>query len=63
MALYEIYSVEALRHNVAGYVGANHVAMVLATNIWDTDKTSIALDIGTNTEISLDHHGRLLCCS
>lgn len=49
--------------NVSGYVGADHVAMVLATNIWDTDKTSIALDIGTNTEISLAHHGRLLCCS
>lgn len=49
--------------NIAGYVGADHVAMALATRIWDTEKTSIALDIGTNTEISLAHCGRLLCCS
>jgi uncharacterized 2Fe-2S/4Fe-4S cluster protein (DUF4445 family) len=49
--------------NVAGYVGADHVAMVLATGIWETGKTSIALDIGTNTEISLAHRGRLICCS
>ncbi len=49
--------------NVAGYVGADHVAMVLATGIWQTDKTAIALDIGTNTEISLHHRGRLICCS
>jgi uncharacterized 2Fe-2S/4Fe-4S cluster protein (DUF4445 family) len=49
--------------NIAGYVGADHVAMALATSIWDTEKTSIALDIGTNTEISLAHRGRLLCCS
>lgn len=49
--------------NIAGYVGADHVAMVLATEIWDTERTVIALDIGTNTEISLAHQGRLWCCS
>ncbi len=49
--------------NIAGYVGADHVSMVLATSIWQAERTSIALDIGTNTEISLAHNGRLLCCS
>jgi uncharacterized 2Fe-2S/4Fe-4S cluster protein (DUF4445 family) len=49
--------------NVAGYVGADHVAMALATGVWETQGTVVALDIGTNTEISLAAGGRLLCCS
>jgi uncharacterized 2Fe-2S/4Fe-4S cluster protein (DUF4445 family) len=49
--------------NIAGYVGADHVAMLLATDIWQSDHTAIAVDIGTNTEISLAAGGRLLCCS
>ncbi len=48
---------------IAGYVGADHVAMLLATEAWQTQDTLIALDIGTNTEISLAHRGRLWCCS
>jgi uncharacterized 2Fe-2S/4Fe-4S cluster protein (DUF4445 family) len=49
--------------NIAGFVGADHVAMILSTDLWKTQHTEIALDIGTNTEITLAHHGRLLCCS
>ena len=49
--------------NIAGYVGADHVAMLLSTGIWSIEKTAIALDIGTNTEISLMHAGKLLSCS
>jgi len=49
--------------NIAGFVGADHVAMILSTDLWKTQQTEIALDIGTNTEITLAHHGRLLCCS
>ena len=49
--------------NIAGYVGADHVAMLLATGIWSSPKTSIALDIGTNTEISLVHKNKVLSCS
>ncbi len=49
--------------NIAGYVGADHVAMVLATDTWQAERTTLALDIGTNTEISLKHGERLLCCS
>lgn len=49
--------------NIAGYVGADHVAMLLATGIWSSPKTAIALDIGTNTEISLSYKGQLLACS
>jgi uncharacterized 2Fe-2S/4Fe-4S cluster protein (DUF4445 family) len=49
--------------NIAGYVGADHVAVILATEIWKTEQTVLAIDIGTNTEITLASNGRLLCCS
>lgn len=49
--------------NIAGYVGADHVAMAVATEVWQADKTMVALDIGTNTEITLAVEGRLLTCS
>jgi uncharacterized 2Fe-2S/4Fe-4S cluster protein (DUF4445 family) len=49
--------------NIAGFVGADHVAMLLAAGIWNTDKTVVALDIGTNTEITVTHRGQLVCCS
>ncbi|MGD8554222.1 MAG: ASKHA domain-containing protein [Anaerolineales bacterium] len=48
---------------IAGYVGADHVSMLLASEVWNTKKTVVALDIGTNTEITLAVGGRLLCCS
>ncbi len=49
--------------NIAGFVGADHVAMLLSTGLYDTDKTMIGLDIGTNTEISLTSHGIIRSCS
>jgi uncharacterized 2Fe-2S/4Fe-4S cluster protein (DUF4445 family) len=50
--------------NIAGYVGADHVAMLLATGIAQIkDRTVVALDIGTNTEITLVHKGRMVSCS
>jgi uncharacterized 2Fe-2S/4Fe-4S cluster protein (DUF4445 family) len=49
--------------NIAGYVGADHVAMLLATRIWERDRVELALDIGTNTEITVGVDGRLLSCS
>ncbi len=39
--------------NIAGYVGADHIAMLLATRSHWRHHPTIALDIGTNTEISL----------
>ncbi len=45
--------------NIAGYVGADHVAMLLAAKIADCQTTVLALDIGTNTEICLNHRGRM----
>ncbi|MCJ7739222.1 MAG: ASKHA domain-containing protein, partial [Anaerolineae bacterium] len=49
--------------NIAGFVGADHVSFVLAADIHNTDKVTVGLDIGTNTEISLAAHGQLWCCS
>jgi uncharacterized 2Fe-2S/4Fe-4S cluster protein (DUF4445 family) len=49
--------------NIAGYVGADHVAMLLATRIAHADQTTLAMDIGTNTEICLNHHGQLTSVS
>lgn len=49
--------------NIAGFVGADHVAMLLATSVPQTDRTIVALDIGTNTEITVAHRGQLVCCS
>ena len=49
--------------NIAGYVGADHVAMLLASGLAETTETVLALDIGTNTEISLSHKGAIWSCS
>jgi uncharacterized 2Fe-2S/4Fe-4S cluster protein (DUF4445 family) len=51
--------------NIAGYVGSDHVSMLMATDVpsMAADRTVIALDIGTNTEISLTHQGKILSCS
>jgi len=39
--------------NIAGFVGADHVAMLLATKISQEKGVVLALDIGTNTEVCL----------
>lgn len=49
--------------NVGGYVGGDHVAVLLATeNRW-AKTTAIVMDIGTNTEISLIHRGAITSVS
>jgi uncharacterized 2Fe-2S/4Fe-4S cluster protein (DUF4445 family) len=49
--------------NLAGYVGADHVSMLLGACLSVPTQTTLALDIGTNTEISLIHWGRHFACS
>ncbi len=49
--------------NIAGYVGADHVAALLATDIAHTGDTTLLLDIGTNTEVCLVHRGRMTSLS
>ena len=43
--------------NIAGFVGADHVAVLLATRLLQAKGVVIALDIGTNTEVSLTSNG------
>jgi uncharacterized 2Fe-2S/4Fe-4S cluster protein (DUF4445 family) len=45
--------------NIAGYVGADHVAMLLAIEMEEREGITLALDIGTNTEICLNCHGKM----
>jgi uncharacterized 2Fe-2S/4Fe-4S cluster protein (DUF4445 family) len=45
--------------NIAGYVGADHVAMILGTEVWKARGVVLALDIGTNTEICLVNNGEM----
>lgn len=49
--------------NIAGFVGADHLSMLLATDTHKKKGVVISLDIGTNTEITLAAHGRLIACS
>jgi uncharacterized 2Fe-2S/4Fe-4S cluster protein (DUF4445 family) len=49
--------------NIAGYVGADHVAVLIGTRVWETDQVLLAVDVGTNTEITLVSGGRMVTCS
>jgi len=49
--------------NIAGYVGGDHVAMLLGISIGEGEQPTLAIDIGTNTEITLKAKNRLLTCS
>jgi uncharacterized 2Fe-2S/4Fe-4S cluster protein (DUF4445 family) len=49
--------------NIAGYVGADHVAMLLATEAAQREGVVLAIDIGTNTEICLAKRGTLTSLS
>jgi len=49
--------------NIAGFVGADHVAMLLATEPWQAEGVMLALDIGTNTEVCLVSDGEMTSVS
>ena len=42
---------------IGGFVGADHVAMILACDLDEGHKTSLGVDIGTNTEIAIRKPG------
>ena len=49
--------------NIAGYVGADTVSVMVATRIHKRLGNWLAIDIGTNGEVILSSDGRLLTCS
>jgi uncharacterized 2Fe-2S/4Fe-4S cluster protein (DUF4445 family) len=48
---------------IAGFVGSDHVAVLLASGFGRDDRTRLAIDLGTNTEIALQARGRIRSCS
>ncbi len=48
---------------VAGYVGGDHLSMILATRMDEAQVVTLGLDIGTNTELVLACNGQLFSCS
>ncbi|MCX7918786.1 MAG: ASKHA domain-containing protein [bacterium] len=49
--------------NIAGFVGADTVGVILATDSHNSTKTRLIIDLGTNSEIVLGNKNELLCCS
>ena len=48
---------------IAGHVGADTAAVLLAESPWQRDEVSLIIDIGTNAEIILGNRERLLAAS
>ena len=49
--------------NIAGFVGADTVAVILAADLDHGEALRVAIDIGTNGEVVVAGGGRLLACS
>lgn len=49
--------------NIAGFVGADTVAVLLATEMDQSETVKLIIDIGTNGEIALGSKDRLVACS
>jgi len=48
---------------IAGFVGSDHLAMLIASGIETKKGNLIAIDIGTNTEIALKTKEKIISCS
>ncbi len=48
---------------VAGFVGSDHLAMLVGADLADAEGIRLAIDIGTNTEVSLIRPEGILICS
>lgn len=49
--------------NIAGFVGADAVADLIASGLYDDKSIGMMIDIGTNTEIIAGNKDRLISCS
>jgi len=49
--------------NIAGFVGADAVADVLAARIFEKEKLTLLMDVGTNTEVMLGNIDEIWSCS
>lgn len=48
---------------IAGFVGSDAIADIIATGINELEEDSLLIDIGTNTEIIIGNKSDLICCS
>jgi uncharacterized 2Fe-2S/4Fe-4S cluster protein (DUF4445 family) len=48
---------------IAGFVGADALADLLATGMHESDDSSLLIDVGTNTEIIVGKKEDIICCS
>jgi uncharacterized 2Fe-2S/4Fe-4S cluster protein (DUF4445 family) len=48
---------------IAGFVGADAVADILATGMHESEDNTLLVDIGTNTEIIVGNKEDIICCS
>ena len=48
---------------IAGFVGSDHLSFLLAASFGQDGRTRLGIDIGTNTEIALQHAGRIISVS
>ncbi len=48
---------------IAGFVGSDAIADIIATDLFQTPKLSMLIDIGTNAEIVLGNRDKLFACS
>ncbi len=49
--------------NIAGFVGADAIAVLLSSGLYQDDEIGMMIDIGTNTEIIAGNRERLIACS
>ena len=49
--------------NIAGFVGADTVGVLLSTDLPSSDEMTLAIDIGTNGELVLGNKHKMLACS
>ena len=59
----KINGLVSIMPGIASYVGSDITAGILVSEISETDKYSLLLDLGTNGEIVLGNKDRLLCCA
>ncbi|MGD2252595.1 MAG: ASKHA domain-containing protein [Anaerolineales bacterium] len=48
---------------IAGFVGSDHLAFLMAANFGQDERIRLGIDIGTNTEIALQVGNRIVSCS
>ena len=52
-----------LAPNVGSYVGGDITAGVLASRLWQSEETTLFIDLGTNGELVLGNSDYMMCCA